>query len=38
MESQTFAYVYYKHILVYVLALYTRLISIKIIYSANKLK
>ena len=38
IKSQIFAYVHYKHISLYVLALYIHLISIKINYSAKKVK
>ena len=38
MERQTFAYVHYKHVLFYVLALYIYQIRIEINYSAKKFK
>ena len=38
IERQIFAYVHYKHILLYVLALYIHPISIKINYSAIKVE
>ena len=38
IERQTFAYVHYKHILLYVLALYIYPISIKINYNAKKVE